>query len=368
MAANILFLIIYLNLLMTNSKIFSELILNWYKKNKRNLPWRKTKNPYKIWVSEIILQQTQISQGEKYYLNFIRKFPDLESLSKSTESNVLKIWEGLGYYSRAINMLNNAKLLTKNKSPFPNNYNDLIKLKGVGEYTASAISSICINERKAVLDGNVFRVMSRVFNVSKAINRNSGKKTFQKITSRLLPEKKIGDYNQALMDFGSMHCTIKNPKCSTCPIQNMCKSFKLKNIELRPVKIKNKKRKKTRLLNYFIIIFEKKIYIQKRLKNDIWKSLYEPPLLESEKKITKKLFQIKFSSFFRELIIHEIQLLKRVSHKLSHQNIDINFWKVSVLKLKEKQKTNLLKISFRSILDYPFPKPIVKYLNEYLNT
>ena len=145
---------------MKNNKIFSKLILNWYKNNKRDLPWRKTKDPYKIWVSEIILQQTQISQGTKYYFNFIKKFPDLKTLSQSTESDVLKTWEGLGYYSRAINMLNNAKVLKNQNRDFPNNYNELIELKGIGDYTAAAISSICKDEKKAVLDGNVFRVIS----------------------------------------------------------------------------------------------------------------------------------------------------------------------------------------------------------------
>ena len=368
MAANILFLIIYLNLLMINNELFSKLILNWYEKNKRDLPWRKTKEPYKIWVSEIILQQTKISQGTKYYFNFIEKFPDLESLASSTESNVLKIWEGLGYYSRAINMLKNAKLLTQNKKKIPDNYNELIKLKGIGDYTAAAISSICSNESKAVLDGNVFRVISRVFNISEAINKNSGRKKFQKITSRLLPKQKIGDYNQALMDFGSIQCTIKNPKCSTCTIQHICKSFKLKNIELRPVKLKNKGSKKKRLLNYFIVIFKQHLYIKKRLKNDIWKSLYELPLIESNKKITKHLFQTYFSSSFKELTIKDIQLSKRISHKLSHQNLEINFWKVNILKLKEKKESTLLKSNLKSLLKHPFPKPIIKYLNEYLIT
>ena len=368
MAANILFLIIYLNLIMTNDKIFSELILKWYEINKRNLPWRKTKDPYKIWVSEIILQQTQISQGKKYYLDFIKKFPDLESLAMSTESNVLKIWEGLGYYSRAINMLNNAKFLINKNISFPNSYNELIQLKGVGDYTASAISSICKNEKKAVLDGNVFRVISRVFNISEPINKNSGKKIFQKIATDLLPEKKTGDYNQALMDFGSTHCTLKNPSCKICPIQNMCKSFKLKNIELRPVKIKRRGEKKRRILNYFIVIFDKNIYIQKRLKSDVWKGLYEPLLIESNEIITKKLFQKKSSLFFDKLIIKDVQLLKNSSHKLSHQNLELNFWKVNILKLKEKKENTLLKINFKSVLQYPFAKPISKFLNEYLFT
>lgn len=368
MAANILFLTIYLNLIMTNNEIFSELILKWYKKNKRNLPWRKTKEPYKIWVSEIILQQTQMSQGIKYYLNFIENFPNLESLAKSNDSNVLKVWEGLGYYSRAINMLNTAKFLIKNNKDFPSSYDELIKLKGIGDYTASAISSICKNERRAVLDGNVFRVISRVFNISKPINQSSGKKIFQKITLELLPRKKTGNYNQALMDFGSTHCTIKKPKCIKCSIQQICKSFKLKNIEFRPVKIKNNETKKNRLLNYFIIIFRKKIFINKRIQKDIWRNLYEPPLLESNKIISKHLIQQTFSSYFKKTNTKEIELSKKISHKLSHQNLEIYFWKVNVSSLEEKKENKLIKVDFKSLSKYPFPKPIAKYLNEYLIT
>ena len=368
MAPNILFLIIYLNLSMRNKKIFSELILKWYETNKRNLPWRETKDPYKIWVSEIILQQTQISQGIKYYFNFIKKLPNLKALAQSSEKKVLKIWEGLGYYSRAINMLENAKLLIKKNKEFPNKYKELIKLKGIGEYTAAAISSICKNEKKAVLDGNVFRVISRVFNIAEPINRTSGKKKIQQIASKLLPEKKTGDYNQALMDFGSIQCTIKKPKCEVCPVQNMCKSFGLQNINLRPVKIKTKKLKKIRLLNYFIVVFNNQLYIKKRTKNDIWKNLYEPLLIESQKIITKKIFKDSFSQSFKKIILNNFKLSGNISHTLSHQNLEIKFWTVHVLKLEEKKENSLLKIDIESILEYPFPKPILKYLNEYLIT
>jgi len=353
---------------MKNNKLFSKLILNWYKKNKRDLPWRNTKDPYKIWVSEIILQQTQISQGTKYYFNFIEKFPDLKTLSKSTESDVLKIWEGLGYYSRAINMLNNAKLLKKHNRDFPNNYNELIELKGIGDYTAAAISSICKDEKKAVLDGNVFRVISRVFNISAPINKPSGKKIFQEIIYKLLPTKKIGDYNQGLMDFGSIHCTIKSPKCNDCPVNIVCKSYKLKNIESRPVKIKTQAVKKIRNLNYFIIEFKKNIYIQKRLENDIWKNLYELPLLESKKKITKQIIEKFLSSNFRITEIVDCVFLKKINHKLSHQNLNIFFWKISTKKIKLQNEGKLLKTRLKSVLNYPFPKPISKYLNEYLFT
>jgi len=348
--------------------MISDLILKWYKKNKRNLVWRKTKNPYKIWVSEIILQQTKISVGTKYYLNFIKKFPDLESLSKGTDKEILKIWEGLGYYSRAINMLKTAKTLVENKKEFPSSYESLIKLKGIGDYTASAISSICKNEKRAVLDGNVFRVISRVFNISAPINTITGKKIFQKLTFKLLPDSQIGDYNQGLMDFGSLHCTIRNPKCKSCTLKNLCKSYKLNNIENRPRKIKRISAKKERVYNYLRIIVNNKLLIKKRSKKDIWKNLYELPLIESEENISEELLIKYLSKLFDSIKINHYRLDETINHKLSHQNITINFWNTRITVRKEKKNISLLNIKLKSIADYPFPKPILKYLNDYLNT
>lgn len=348
--------------------MISDLILKWYKKNKRNLVWRKTKNPYKIWVSEIILQQTKISVGTKYYLNFIKKFPNLESLSKGTDKEILKIWEGLGYYSRAINMLKTAKTLVENKKEFPSSYESLIKLKGIGDYTASAISSICKNEKRAVLDGNVFRVISRVFNISAPINTITGKKIFQKLTFKLLPDSQIGDYNQGLMDFGSLHCTIRNPKCKSCTLKNLCKSYKLNNIENRPRKIKRISAKKERVYNYLRIIVNNKLLIKKRSKKDIWKNLYELPLIESEENISEELLIKYLSKLFDSIKINHYRLDETINHKLSHQNITINFWNTRITVRKEKKNISLLNIKLKSIADYPFPKPILKYLNDYLNT
>ena len=348
--------------------MISDLILKWYKKNKRNLVWRKTKNPYKIWVSEIILQQTKISVGTKYYLNFIKKFPDLESLSKGTDKEILKIWEGLGYYSRAINMLKTAKTLVENKKEFPSSYESLIKLKGIGDYTASAISSICKNEKRAVLDGNVFRVISRVFNISAPVNTITGKKIFQKLTFKLLPDSQIGDYNQGLMDFGSLHCTIRNPKCKSCTLKNLCKSYKLNNIKIRPRKIKRISAKKERVYNYLRIIVNNKLLIKKRNKKDIWKNLYELPLIEGEGNISEKLLIRYLSKLFDSIKINHYQLDETINHKLSHQNMTINFWNTRITVQKEKKNISLLNVKLKSIANYPFPKPILKYLNDYLNT
>ena len=345
---------------------FATSILTWYKKHKRDLPWRKTKDPYKIWVSEIILQQTRMDQGLNYYTNFIKKFPNIRSLARSNKKNVLKAWEGLGYYSRAINMLYNAKKIIDSKKKFPESFSELIKLKGVGEYTAAAISSICFEEKKGVVDGNVFRVLSRVFNIKTPINTSKGKQEFSYLANKLIPEKNIGNYNQGLMDFGSIQCTKNFPKCETCIFQNSCLSLKFKQVENRPTKKKIHSIKKYRILNYFLIKNQSNhIYIQKR-KADIWKNLYELPLFES-KKIIKSENVIEnnvLNKFFSKIGVKEISLSKQVKHNLSHQKLEIFFWKVESNFSYVKKNQNVLSITRKQINNYPFPKPIKIYMNE----
>tara|TARA_Y100001968_G_scaffold266075_1_gene255433 strand:- start:178 stop:1245 length:1068 start_codon:yes stop_codon:yes gene_type:complete len=349
-----------------DKNIFAKSILTWYKENKRELPWRKTKDPYKIWISEIILQQTRVKQGIHYYNNFIKTFPDVESLSKSEKKDVLKIWEGLGYYSRAINILDNAKKIGKTKN-FPNNFEELLKLKGVGEYTASAISSICFNEKKGVVDGNVFRLFSRIFDINTPINTNEGKRKFTELANMLVPPKKTGDYNQALMDYGATQCKHQNPKCETCIFKKYCKSLRLGIIHKRPVKKTRNSKIKHRILNYFLIKKESNIYIQKR-KENIWKDLYELPLFESEKMIDKK--YILDNEILKKLGINmrplNIFLSNTMTHNLSHQKLDIFFWKVNAINISAKRGSGLKKISKKKISNYPFPKPIKIYLHELL--
>ena len=345
---------------------FAKKLLKWYEKNKRDLPWRKTKDFYKIWVSEIILQQTRIDQGINYYLNFIKKFPNIKSLAKSNDENVLKAWEGLGYYNRAINMLISAKSIVNDKKT-PSSYDELIKLKGIGEYTAAAISSICFEEKKAVVDGNVYRVLSRVFNMEIPINSNQGKKIYLNKANSLIPNKNLGDYNQAIMDFGSTQCTKHNPTCSKCIFKNSCLAFKLGVVEKRPIKSKKDLNKKKRILNYFLVNDKSNhIYIQKRNKG-IWKNLFELPLFESKKIIDEKSIQEKMilRKVFNEITIEKIKLSKNTSHKLSHQNLEIYFWKILAKKIDKKN--NIFRVEKKKVFDYPFPKPIKIYLNETLS-
>lgn len=335
-------------------------LITWYKKNKRDLPWRNTRDPYKIWVSEIIMQQTQIKTGTKYYIKFIDKFPDIDSLAMASELEVLHTWQGLGYYNRALNMLNAAKTIKNNFSGiFPSSYNELITLKGVGIYTASAISSICQNEKRAVVDGNVYRVLSRFYNIATPINTNDGKKLFQKIANTLIHDSIPGIYNQAIMDFGAIHCKKNNPKCNTCPLKINCAALKLNLINYRPVK-KPPKKIRTRYFNYLLIKFDGCIVIQQRDKNDIWKKLYELPLIESKEMIDKK--HIITHNYLDKFKIYKIQNNGRKKHMLSHQKLVMSFWEIIIKEWPKKQIYKKIKLT--EISNYPFPKPLKEYLNK----
>ena len=263
---------------------FSEKLLDWYKLNKRQLPWRNSNNPYYVWISEIILQQTKVSTGLKYFNTFISKYPTIFDLSSSTEEEVLLIWQGLGYYSRAINILKTAKVVTnKYDGIFPDVYIDLIKLPGIGDYTASAILSICFNKPYPVIDGNVYRVLSRYFDVNQPINKYASKKIFYDLAKSILDLKNPGDYNEALMEFGALNCKPLKPLCHTCVLNEKCLSFKKNIVSLRPIKVP-KKQKKVRFFNYLVPFdLDNNTVLIKREDNDIWKGLYEFPLIETSK-------------------------------------------------------------------------------------
>ena len=232
---------------------FSNTLIYWYLQNKRALPWRKSKHPYFIWLSEIMLQQTRVVQGLAYYLKFTEEFPTVFDLAKAEESTVLKMWQGLGYYSRARNLHFSAKYIANElNGEFPSTYKEIIKLKGVGDYTASAIASICFNEPTAVVDGNVYRVLSRYFGIATPINSSAGIKEFKALAQSLLNTKQPGTYNQALMDFGAMHCKPQNPLCDTCPFANSCVALEKKLTKELPVKEKKIKITK-RYFNFLVI-------------------------------------------------------------------------------------------------------------------
>ncbi len=304
-------------------------LINWYQINKRSLPWRSTKNPYHIWLSEIILQQTRVAQGLPYYEKFVQHFPTVQHLANAHEDEVLKLWQGLGYYSRARNLHASAKYVTYDlNGAFPDNYDDLLQLKGVGDYTASAISSFCYNEQKAVLDGNVFRFLARFFGVETPINSTAGKKEFSLLSKKLLNLKDPATHNQAIMEFGANQCKPKNPDCTICVFNDKCVALQLKKVDILPKKDK-KIKIKNRYFNYIIPLIQgDKTVLQKRTQNGIWKNLYEFPLIESSACIDGKEAStgIKALNLFPQKNTLSKYNEKPIVHKLSHQHIYTTFW------------------------------------------
>ena len=341
---------------------FTSSILGWYKKNKRDLPWRKNSDPYTVWISEIILQQTRIDQGLPYYLNFVKKYPNISSLARANEQDVLILWQGLGYYSRARNLLKTAKTIVKTlNGKFPETQVELKKLNGIGEYTANAISSICFNEKRAVVDGNVYRVISRFYGIDKPINNSVGKKYFSEIAQDLAPNKSCGDYNQGIMDFGSLICKPKNPLCMECVLANNCIAKKTNSIDYFPVKIKGKAPK---IVHFNYIVFldaNYKTYIN-QIENGIWKNLFQFPLIESNKELDKdKIMANKGLNKLVNLKNCEIKLfnIKPIIHKLSHRIIYTKFWILSI------ENTDENSIKFIDIKKYPVSKLIQNFLEKF---
>ena len=250
---------------------FSSNLILWYKQHKRDLPWRNTRDPYRIWISEIILQQTRVNQGLSYYCKLVEKYPDVHALANADEDELLRVWQGLGYYSRARNMHHTAKVVAyKMDGIFPDSYHELIKLKGIGSYTGAAISSICFNEHQTVVDGNVFRVLSRLFGVDTPINTAQGKKQFEKLAHELNDGGESGLFNQALMEFGALHCTPKQANCASCIFAAQCYASRHGKVDVLPVKEK-KQKVKERFLNFFFVHDAYgNTLIQKRVMKDIW--------------------------------------------------------------------------------------------------
>lgn len=316
---------------------FSKTLIRWYSNNKRILPWRETKNPYYIWLSEIILQQTQVKQGLPYYEAFVTKYPTVFDLANADEGDVLKLWQGLGYYSRARNLHASAKYVVDElQGVFPNSYKDLLNLKGVGDYTASAIASICFDEATAVVDGNVYRVLSRYFGIDTTINSSKGAKEFKALAQELIDKKNPADFNQAIMEFGATQCKPKKPECHICPFQDVCIAFNKNKIDDLPVKIKSAKAKK-KFFNFLVFISEDgRTILEKREGKGIWQNLYQFPLIETNKdwdalgfkKEIKKHYLINDRTF--ELSLYNEDA---IIHKLSHQHLFTKFWILSVNKL-----------------------------------
>ena len=340
---------------------FSNHVICWYEQNKRDLPWRKTKDPYKIWLSEIILQQTRVAQGLPYYERFITNLPTIDALALAKQEEVLKLWQGLGYYSRARNLHHAAKQVVKNfGSNFPNKYEDILSLKGIGEYTAAAVSSFAFNLPHAVVDGNVFRLLARYFGIDTAINSTAGKKLFFELANELLDKNRPGDYNQAIMEFGSQKCKPSNPECESCPLQENCVAAQQKRVHKLPVKLKKTKTKKL-FFNYLYIHFEGYTFIKKRTEKGIWQNLYDFPLIEEDKTSSEKEI-LKEIRGLLDVDIETFSTTKEYKHILSHRIIYARFWKIKVI--EEPTFKNVKKIKINSLEIYPVPKLIESFLHD----
>ncbi len=341
---------------------FSKNLIHWYSVNKRNLPWRETTNPYFIWLSEIILQQTQVKQGLPYYEAFVTNFPTVFNLAKADESEVLKLWQGLGYYSRARNLHFTAKYVVNElKGEFPNTYKELLQLKGVGDYTASAIASICFNEAAAVVDGNVYRVLSRYLGIDTPINTTAGIKEFKTLAQELIDVKDPATFNQAIMEFGATQCRPKNPDCMFCPFRDSCVAYNKGTIDELPIKLK-KLKVKQRYFNFLVFLSEdKQTLIEKREGKGIWQNLYQFPLIETEQ-------NLGYDDFLKVAKAHPLLKDKPFElrqyndtpkvHKLSHQHLNTTFWIVSVDKVENS-------IPVENITDYPVPILIGKFIEGF---
>lgn len=341
---------------------FSNTVNDWYTDNKRDLPWRDTTNPYIIWLSEIILQQTRVEQGMSYFYKFSTKYPTVHDLASASEDEVLKDWEGLGYYSRGRNMLATAKYISVElKGIFPSTYKEIIQLKGVGSYTAAAISSFAFNEEQAVVDGNVYRILSRFFGISTPIDSTGGKKEFQKLADQLIALQNPSDHNQAMMEFGSMQCTPKKPDCEKCPLQSECFAFQKGLISELPVKAKKTKQTK-RYFTYLIYIDKDSILIQKRPEKGIWANMYEFPLLES-KSIKEQDLLIKEQKWLQNDKIKVNRISDTHKHILSHQQLFAKFVELEVDHISIESNNQLI-IKQQELKKYALPKLLVNYISE----
>lgn len=312
---------------MSSRSWFSRQLLPWYRENHRALPWRETKDPYRIWLSEVILQQTRVDQGLGYWLRFTARWPSVATLAKAKEDEVLKMWQGLGYYSRARNLLAAARqVMQEHGGQFPGNHAELLRLKGVGDYTASAITSICFNQPEAVVDGNVYRVLARCFGIATPTDSTEGRKQFKALATELVDPKHPGDHNQAVMELGATVCVPRNPKCPECPLQAQCAASVTGNTDGLPVK-QGKTKTRNRWFNYLHIDTRNGLYLQQRGAGDIWQGLFELPLIESTRPLNARrlatLLENKFGKGWRVVAGRE-----QPRHVLSHQVIHAEFWKV----------------------------------------
>lgn len=344
--------------------MLTERLLDWYAENKRELPWRDISDPYLIWISEIILQQTRVVQGYDYFLRFTHRFPDVEALARAPEDEVMKYWQGLGYYSRARNLHAAAKSMN---GKFPATYKEVRALKGVGDYTAAAICSMAYHLPYAVVDGNVYRVLSRYFGIDAPIDSTEGKKTFAALAQAMMDKARPADYNQAIMDFGAIQCTPKSPDCLLCPLAEGCSALSAGMVARLPVK-RHKTKTANRYFNYIYVCMGACTLIHKRTGNDIWKNLFELPLIETEKDLSEEEFLAypPFRSLFAPGEVPAVRpVIRNVKHVLSHRVIYAHFYEVS-LPENSRSFPGFQRIVAEDLERYAVPRLIHAFLEKYV--
>jgi A/G-specific adenine glycosylase len=338
-------------------------IIPWYQQHKRDLPWRNTTDPYLIWLSEVILQQTRVDQGLPYYLRFSEAYPTVTHLAAANDDDVMKLWQGLGYYNRAKNMLRTARIIAdEHAGIFPRTYDELIGLKGIGPYTGAAIASFAFNEAKAVVDGNVYRVLARVFGIDEPINSPKGQKTFRELAQEIMDANHPAEYNQAIMELGATVCTPQKPKCSECVLRLQCYAYKHEAAGSLPVKLK-KNKPRDRFLHFFFIEQDGYTYIRQRTSERIWHNLYEPPFIETAApeedpfgtELMAKLMDWSSDTVFEKAF--------SVKHQLTHQTIYADFWKVTAGKKITFRDDTYIRVKMSDLCRYAVHRLFDKFLN-----
>ncbi len=337
-------------------------ILYWYQKNLRNLPWRSTNDPFKIWLSEVILQQTQVVQGTVYYEKFIENFSNIKQLANAEEEQILKLWQGLGYYSRARNLHKAAQHIINNfNGVFPNNYKDLLKLPGVGDYTASAIASFAYNLPHPTLDGNVYRFIARLYNINLPIDEPRNKSVFINILMELMEGQEPRQFNNAMMEMGAIICKPQNPQCNICPVADYCEALKNNTVENLPVKSK-KVKVQIRHLNYFFIEYNNGFYLEKRMGSGIWQNLFQLPLIETLSEGTKEILLSQINLILNNKSTMDIHFEKDMRHILTHQRLEVKFWKIQLNIEPEFTNKKMVHTNLSEYKNYAVPKLIENYL------
>ncbi|WP_457271452.1 A/G-specific adenine glycosylase [Pedobacter sp. UYEF25] len=346
---------------------FQHTLLSWYKVNKRDLPWRHTTDPYIIWLSEIILQQTRVDQGMPYFVKFVDAFPTVGDFARADESTILKLWQGLGYYSRARHMHATAQqVLSKYEGGFPTDYQELLKLKGIGPYSAAAISSFSVGAAHAVLDGNVFRVLARFFGVHSPINAPLGVKEFNLLAAELLFTPDPGLYNQAIMEFGALQCKAKNPSCGICPLRLDCVALKNDLVGKLPIKLP-KAPKKSRYLNYLVCLMDNQILIRHRQAGDIWQHLFDFPCIESEQPSMAEQPELLEASLALLGRNTTLRFETNLKHILTHQLITAQFFLAENFSINPANLPNCKWVSLEEFANLPQPKLINIFIEKFLN-